>query len=52
MSLGKASAALKLLSEDTKGSVLLLDSQILDNNGGTLLKSVQDILAQKQGGSC
>ena len=55
MSLGKVSAALKLLSENTKGGVLSLDSQIpcgLDNNGGTLLKSVRDILAQKHPQVC
>ena len=49
MSLGKVSAALKILSEDTKGGVLSLDSQIpsgLDDNGDPLFKSVQDVLAQ------
>ena len=41
MSSGKVSAALKLLSEDTKGGVLSLDSQIpcrVDSSGGTLSK--------------
>ena len=50
MSLGKVSTALKILSEDTKGGVLSLDSQIpsgLDDNGDPLFKSVRDILAQK-----
>ena len=50
MSLGKVSAALKILSEDTKGGVLSLYSQIpsgLDDNGDPLFKSVRDILAQK-----
>ena len=44
MSSGKVSTALKLLSEDTKGGVLSLESQI---PGGTLSKSVRDILAEK-----
>ena len=50
MSLGKVSAALKILSEDTKRGVLSLDSQIpsgLDDNGDPLFKPVRDILAQK-----
>ena len=50
MSSGKVSAALKLLSEDTKGGVLSLDSQIscgVDSSGGTLSKSVRDVLAEK-----
>ena len=41
MSLGKVSAALKILSEDTKGGVLSLDFQIpsgLDDNGDPLFK--------------
>ena len=49
------SAVLKLLTEDTKGSILSLDSQIpcgLDRSGGTLLKSVWDILAEKHPLGC
>ena len=46
MSLGKVSAALKILCKDTKGGILSLDSKILcglDNNGGSLFKLVRDI---------
>ena len=49
MSLGKVSAALKLLSEDAKG-VLPLNSKVpcgQDGDGSTLWKSVKDILAEK-----
>ena len=50
MSLGKVSTALKIFSEDTKGGVLSLDSQIhcgQDDNGGSLFKLVRDILVQQ-----
>ena len=46
MSLGKVSAALKLIAEDSRGGVLSLDSQV-PCTGGTTSKSVRDILAEK-----
>ena len=52
MSLSKVSAALKILSEDTKGGVLSLDFQIpcrLDDNGGSLFKSVRPKFEHLQG---
>ena len=47
MSVGKVSAALKLLSEDVKGGVLSLDSRIPCGHGDTLSRSVKDILVEK-----
>ena len=50
MSMGKISAAVKLLSADARGGVLSLDSQIpcgLDEAGYPLTQSVKDILIDK-----
>ena len=50
MSMGKISAAVKLLSADARGGVLSLDSQIpcgLDEAGCPLTQSVKDILIDK-----
>ena len=44
--MGKVSAALKFIAEDSRGGVLSLDSQV-PCNGGTTSKSVRDILAEK-----
>ena len=53
MSMGKVSAAVKLLSENSRGGVLSLESQIpcgLDEAGCPLTQSVKDILIDKQEG--
>ena len=50
MSMGKVSAAVKLLSVNGKGGVLSLDSQMLcgvDKDGCPLTRSVKDVLIEK-----
>ena len=50
MSMGKVSAAVNLLSENSRGGVLSLESQIpcgLDEAGCPLTQSVKDILIDK-----
>ena len=50
MSMGKVSAAVKLLLQSTKGDVLSLDSQVpcdVSSCGISIFKSVQDILSDK-----
>jgi len=50
MSMGKVSAAVKLLSQSAKGDVLSLDSQIpcgVDSSGSAIFKSVKNTLSDK-----